>query len=194
MHFILYNKYLRYLYLLQVSIVCYIYIRIQFYWFLIVNVRVNCVSRCIYYDGICLLSRLICTSLYTKNIYDICICYSSLYLQNPRNISQSQQPNKRTLRQTHKKLFIDRSEWNVKKQGLKITFAKLGINNAKRYRCIKTGKWNRMKPKWPFWRKICSWLEIGFWTLTNYKNMSWNWQLIQPFVNRHNSCLPKIKR
>ena len=26
-----------------------------------------------------------------------------------------------------------------KNQSLKITFAKLGINNAKRYRCIKTG-------------------------------------------------------
>ena len=89
MHFILYNKYLRYLYLLQVCIVCYIYINIQLYWFLIVNVRVNCVFRCIYYDGICLLSLVICTSFYTINIFDICICYSSLYLQNPRHKSES---------------------------------------------------------------------------------------------------------
>ena len=95
MHFNLYNKYLRYLYLLQASSVCYNYINIQLYWFLIVNVRVNCVFRCIYYDGICLLSLVICTLFY------IFICNSLLYLQNPRNISQSHQPNKRTLCHFH---------------------------------------------------------------------------------------------
>jgi len=101
MHFNLYNKYLRYLYLLQASSVCYNYINIQLYWFLIVNVRVNFVFRCIYYDGICLLSLVIFPFIYITNIYDICICYSLLYLQNPRNISQSHQPNKRTLWHFH---------------------------------------------------------------------------------------------
>ena len=92
------NKYLRYFYLLQVSIVRYICINIHLYWFLIVNVHVNIVFRCIYYDGICLLTFEILALYFINNkylryFYLLQLLQCVRYIFKPTKYSQSLHPN-----------------------------------------------------------------------------------------------------
>jgi len=100
-------KYLRYLYLLQVSIVCYIYINIPLYWFRIVNVHVNIIFRCIYYDGICLLALLIYArhSICIKYLRYLYLLQSVHHIFKPTKYSQSLHPNN-TLCDTRKFGFV----------------------------------------------------------------------------------------